>query len=334
MKRHWVVSAVGVALSTATVIACGETRNVLTGPPDAGAADAGVDAAISSRPRGDASADGGNVAVDPHAAERRQLADQYCNLHDKYPCFLTAQELDAPDGRAVPDTAACSQQTQLDEEMGVPEACWNDWVETMTCLINAPRHCPSNGLLLGPLVVDLDALDMSSCSNAALEACLAREAQEFMVTGSRFTCYGDTSPQKTACNITCTDPNADAGYEEFEGNCQGPPSGPFLCNISLNGQALFDDAIESFASFYSDDCASVARAMANGGAGVNDVDCCFVWETPADASAERNHHCSCTADPTQAGFATCAAAAAAGQGHVVDLCPQYVSKGSAGFPTL
>jgi hypothetical protein len=149
------------------------------------------------------------------------------------------------------------------------------------------------------------------------------------------TCYGKTSPQQTACNITCTNDATEAGHEEFEGICQGPPGGPFFCNIDLNGEALFDDAAQTYASFYSDDCIGVARAMANGGAGVNDVDCCFAWQDSADAGAAKSSHCSCTADPTQAGFATCTAAAGAGNGHVVGLCPQYVSGGFGigGFPT-
>jgi hypothetical protein len=95
--------------------------------------------------------------------------------------------------------------------------------------------------------------------------------------------------------------------------------------------------------FYSDDCKSFAQAMANGQVGVSDVDCCFTWHVPdAGASADASNtsesttpgtHCSCTADPTTSGFASCAAAAAAGNGEVVDLCPQYQPPPASGFPS-
>ena len=91
----------------------------------------------------------------------------------------------------------------------------------------------------------------------------------------------------------------------------------------MNGRLLLDDATESERWFFADSCEAAAQQLADGEC-FDGLDRRFTWTSSAGET-----ECSCTADPTQMrsdgtpGFSSCAAAAAAGHGRVVPVCPKY-----------
>jgi hypothetical protein len=144
-------------------------------------------------------------------------------------------------------------------------------------------------------------------------------------------CHWGVSPDGATCSIYCQRNQTDI----FKANCDGAPGGPYSCTPTLNDHPLVDDYWNNQLVFVSGTCEEAAQMMADGGGGVSYVDCCISWV----ADTEPKNRCSCTdlkannmlfAD-AKAGFATCADAAAYGQGMVVDLCPQYVVA-PPGFP--
>jgi len=105
----------------------------------------------------------------------------------------------------------------------------------------------------------------------------------------------------------------------------------------LNGRILYDDKTQEWASFLADDCQGAAQRIADG-FGVKDVDCCFTWFPTTDTGTPGAEQCVCTADPAapspgsfNASYTTCADAAAAGRGSVVDLCPYYYPAPNTGY---
>lgn len=335
----------------ATAAACGETRDVLTSRDGGTSADgragreggvggigganenAGGNAGQNEGAAGGAGAngeagtlalaDGGETLLDPHAAERRALAEQLCAPLAEYPC-LDGPEIGLGSMGSIGisgenhDPTSCAQAVELDGYIRPPE-CWDEWVKTTKCLISEPHHCPCVGqacVIEEPGVFQLLPDGGAPCFNDQLNACWsAAKYGSGSVTGTRLDCNWYVNPDKTSCQVDC---NADPS-SFFVAECQGLPGGPYSCRVSLNDRELIDDISGGEAYFIVPDCPSIATAMANGRDGVNFVDCCISWQS-ADPPSSR---CSCTPDPTQAGFSSCAAAAAAGGGEVVDLCPQY-----------
>src|SRR5262249_46312568 len=153
------------------------------------------------------------------------------------------------------------------------------------------------------------------------------------VTGSRMQCSWYVSPDGTTCQVSgCRRNQTDV----FEASCQGAPGGPYACKPTLNGRQLVDDYWNNELEFVSTTCEEAAQTMADGGGGVSYVDCCVSWV----ADTEPKNRCSCTDLKANnmlfvvpdAGFHSCADAAAAGHGMVVDLCPQYNAM-PPGFPS-
>lgn len=70
------------------------------------------------------------------------------------------------------------------------------------------------------------------------------------------------------------------------------------------------------AAFYANDCADAASRAANGQC-TNRLDCCFEYFDG------QNDVCACGSDPALLNVPSCDAAAQAGGGQVVDICPQF-----------
>lgn len=288
------------------------------GAPDAGRSN-GVDGGSPN-----VSIEGGNPVTDPHATERHQLVSDFCAILDQYPCLKT--EHTGGDCREI------FEEMQYWE---TPEECWNEWASAVRCLTTAPRQCPCSGTAMGSdcYIDDLTPTSTGPCIDERqnLARCKGAHPGAGDVQGTLLECNWTLSPTKTNCAIMCLgDPN-----HQITATCLGAPSGPFGCTVYLNGREIVDDATGDTATFDTTDCPGAAKTVGDG-FGSNFVNCCFDWVKKTDSGTSESV-CTCTADPSQEvngrkGYATCAEAAAAGNGQIVDLCPRYLDESSPGLP--
>lgn len=281
---------------------------------------------------GPAGTDPGSSVVDTHRDERQRLASQFCAQLEKYPCLhysgftLADPPSDAPVEERV---AACEKDTDLTAYALVGEACRSEWVAAATCRATKIAHtCPCNGNDCELETTFAGTLDHPCDSEAAaLNNCIGKRPGG-SVKGTRAEC-GWQADAPGSCFVECSAPD----FEYVSSRCSGPPGGPFRCPCLLNGRLLVDDATEDERWFVADSCEAAGKQLANGQC-FDGINCCFTW-TGSDGKGGTMDYCSCTSDPTQSrpdgspGFPSCEAAAAAGHGKVVDVCPKYAPNWSA-----
>jgi hypothetical protein len=352
----------GALLLSAAPVACGIVRDVLTSPEDGGI-DAGpgssgagngvfTDGGLPSRSgRGgaagqggqgtggdggsstasggaadsdaDLSSAGGNGAVlarlDPHATERKELAQQLCGLLDKYPCLTleTGMQVVSPADQAT----YCQNLTESVEVIVAGNNCWNEWVAQIQCELARTDWCPCTDYCYFH-VWDGDTPSHCTDTKALLDRCEAGNTAFDRVTGKAGTYEWSVEENGTCGGVSVLNPKG-----LLEARCTGPANGPQTCSCYVNGVFIGDQAEYvhnggSFSFWSASDCPDVAQQLAVGKCS-DILNCCFTWTYNASPDAGPVEDCGCTADPTQAGYDSCEAMAAAGHGKVIDFCPRY-----------
>jgi hypothetical protein len=248
--------------------------------------------------------------LDPHAAQRKQLVQDMCAILSKYPCVSTSfsDTQGLPGEDPVGDCERLLPVIQYAEYGG--DKCWDEWVANAKCGSARTDYCPCDRDTNG---CNLQIGNLEDCRNGV-------HASGYE-TGDAGKCYWYVG-ESPVCNVQCDNqPNVFVGAD-----CKGPPNGAQECFCTANGVFLGDQAeyIQkgSYRYWYGDDCADVARQFAAGKC-KDILDCCFTWSYTPAGSSNPVEDCGCTADPKQAGYDTCEALAAAGNGKVVDYCPRY-----------
>lgn len=268
--------------------------------------DAGRDSGARIRDGGDGAT--AVISSDPHAEERKKLVTDYCSVLQKYSCLA------APVGAS--SAVDCAQRIYAATFSEVPVECWTELRASLSCASAYQYQCGvdvqvlpySGGSSEGPCLAERQTMD----------ACIRRYDQRGSVSGTRTTCNWWQAPGTDVCEVSCgADP-----LRSFSSQCVGPSTGPFSCGCMLNGRVLVDELAMPPHGFVSASCAGAAQAVADG-ACLRIADCCYTRYASVSAGSPVQELCGCTADPSQGGFATCAAAAQVGGGEVVDLCPQY-----------
>jgi hypothetical protein len=340
----WAGLSVGAGCGGTVGIGAHATVDRVDGSTDAGAAGSGStggpqgsgSAGATGGSPGGALVDGEGTLVDPHKEQRHALISQLCANFDLYPCLRLPVILGEP-SEAQNTSAHCLRQLELSWYADIPAACWDDWVLATTCAATANYQCPCYGAGCD-LGASLSPPYDGPCpaETAALQRCAMNHWLFGTVNGSRFSnVRWSLSNDRTRCFVPVFDETHPT--RTWLGSCTGPPGGPYGCEVTLNGRILYDDRTQQSASFLADDCQSAAQRIADG-FGAKDVDCCFTWFPTTDAGTPGAEQCSCTADPAapspgslNTSYATCADAAAAGHGSVVDLCPYYAPAPNLGY---
>lgn len=262
------------------------------------------------------------------AKERATLIEKHCSVLADYPCL---ENFDGEASRyagscaAKVRVAACELDDTLDYNQRIPVACDDAWHASVDCAnsVDYTGACDLGGgssnfpLGLIPIVHYQSPGYMGEpCrpERQALQDCIEKQNPASDVKGQRVTCrYYTAVNDPGVCDIFC-----DAGNNEyFESECDGVSGGPYECGCRLNGVPLSDDAFGYNPRFFGASCADAAQRMADGEC-IERVDCCFTW-----MGVQGKSGCACVSDPKLVGYDTCAAAAAATGGTVVDLCPRY-----------
>lgn len=307
-----------------------------SGVPDGGR---GSTASGGASPRpGEGGVSGGDASVDPadpHAAERKKLADSLCGLLEEYPCLYSNLQLTFPDPKAsrAKQAAQCSQDFQVQAYSLFGDGCFAEWAQEMKCFIGLPRQCPCSG---NDCDVGLPGGQPSRCpaEEQALNDCWSKSpiGSSGDASGARGTCtwYKD---RNGVCGAACMAPAPDPNGAFLSVTCDGSPSGAQACNCEAAGVPLYDWKPNNSlygASFYADDCPDVGQKMADG-ACASVLNCCFTWQPVPEPGKQSVQQCSCTSDPKSIGYASCEDLATKGGGQVVDICPQFLP-GPATFP--
>jgi hypothetical protein len=243
----------------------------------------------------------------------QQLAEPDCldTLRTVGPISAAAARACSAADRAL----ACEQDALLYFAKHIEPTCEQEWRAMVACEIEAnrtPGSCTSTGAI-GPLLTQPNPCQVAV--DAYSGCTYGKRGTGLEVTGSRGTCFYLDQRDYGKCLITC-----EVDRNRFGSSCEVAPGFPAECTCSVNGRDLGDDVDLSFWAFYASDCRDAAQRVANGEC-IERLDCCFTYLSPGGAE-----YCACTADPAQGGWSSCEAAAQAGGGKVVDICPQYVSR--------
>jgi hypothetical protein len=260
--------------------------------------------------------------LDPHADERKRAVHDLCSLLTVYPCLSYSGSIYAPLPSNVGKDLVllCEQEMEWRLYSIFGASCWDEWLANAKCGLARTDYCPCTGNDCFLTPGDPSFGTACSSSQAALQACGDTRAASGEEIGAR-TCSWRVD-SVTGCFTSCSD---DPELIDMV-KCQGPPNGAQACTCEVNGVFLGDIAqqiqLGYFSSWLADDCQNVARQMATGKC--HDIlNCCATWMEPATDGGAASQGCGCTADPTQAGIATCDALAKSVNGSVVDVCPQY-----------
>lgn len=241
--------------------------------------------------------DAGSPLVDPHAEERRQLAEDYCTA--------------CSDGQ--PD---CASKLNVEWFNDIPVDCWDELLASEKCSKSSGCSPLSGGLIGGGACL---------AERNALGTCIVtKDKYRGEVTGSTTTCQWRRPISGTGCEVVCLPESDVVPWQEFETQCSGPPDGPFQCWCALNGRDMSDSMILNGARFYMDTCQAAGQLLADGYCH-KFVSCCYTFTGgfSADPSATA---CECTSDPTYGGqFKSCEDLATSHtDGKVIDICPGYI----------
>jgi hypothetical protein len=353
-----VIGAVGAVLSFAGLPGCGQVKDVLdtagnggargqdggaesnTGGSFAGGAPsgagsgnvAGQNAQGSGGQGGTASGgmggwpgqEGGLTTADPHAAERRALAEESCNLLTKNPC-LTWAGLRGDDPRPTSEEtiARCVQAVETGY-VDYGDRCWDGWVASMECGIARTDYCPcsEDGCFFSPQFASFGG--RCDAAFAALTTCITAGVTIGTETGRA----GDYSWNVNAngCQAYGAIMDGPTVVDSLSADCKGPPGGAQECFCNVNGNFLGDqtDAVANggtYVSWQASDCRDVARQLADGRC-ADILDCCFTWISTSQSGATIEQ-CGCGSNPSRIGYESCEAFAASGSATVVDYCPRY-----------
>lgn len=249
--------------------------------------------------------------LDPHAQDRREAASDFCALLTSHDCLSLPSLASVWDSRDE-ELAYCRRQLEVEQSTVYGEACYDEWRAALGCLTEAPWTCPCDGndcMLRGVGTSPGPLGGVCDAEEAALARCRADTDEGGELTGSSGECNYYWNGVD-GCYVQCY---RDVGI--FESDCDGPLGGAQTCSCLLNGVNLRDPANHN-GWFPADSCVAAAQTIADGYC-ERSLSCCFTWQ------AVGGETCTCTADPGAGGFDSCQAAAAAGGGQVVDLCPQY-----------
>jgi hypothetical protein len=254
--------------------------------------------------------------LDPHAMERKQLAQALCMLVPKNPCLsgiFTMGTFETED-----PSFDCPNIVETFEYNQYGSKCWDEWAANAKCGIDRTDYCSCTGKGCAPDLANFDFGAACAQTKAALDACGgSRFVASGTETGKGGTCQWRVS-ESFGCDTSC---GTNSGFY-ITTLCWGPPNGGQQCECLANLAFLsdyFDD--NNHGLWTATDCQDVGRQLAAGKCS-DILDCCFTrsYELSTGAPVQE---CGCTADPKKAGYATCEALAAAGNGQVVDSCPQY-----------
>jgi hypothetical protein len=268
---------------------------------------------------------GGNVgvpgALDPHGTERHELAKEMCALLDANEC-LQRSNYDP----SAPAASDCQNSVERSEIVSAGNDCWNEWAANVRCALARTDFCPCSG---NDCYFDPAGLNYGpdcAATYSALEACSHGNVGYGTVSGKLGTVWWHVDQ-----NGCVTDWNGT--YRDItSADCTGMGDSIQECSCTASGVFLGDESQyineSAYYFWYGSNCADVAQQVADGKC-ANILDCCFTWTyyepTTGDVHDGGPHEeCGCTADPKQAGYDSCEAIAAAGNGKVVDVCPRYV----------
>lgn len=263
-------------------------------------------------------------SLDPHGAERHELATQLCALADTNQCLkLVNNDPSNPD-----HIFDCRNEVETTEVTYAGNDCWNEWAANARCELARTDLCPCSGNDCFFYAGGPDYGPDCAATYAALDACTHKNVGYGTVTGKLGTVFWRVDQngciaQWNGLYHDVTGPQCIGSGDSIQ-QCECTASGVFLGDESqyiVNG---------TYVPWYGSNCVDVAQQYADGKCS-DILDCCFTWTYYAPVSAGSNdldggpkEECGCTADPKQAGYDSCAAIAAAGNGKVVDVCPRYV----------
>jgi hypothetical protein len=238
-------------------------------------------------------ADAGSPLIDPHAKERKELAEDYC--------------------AACPTGPDCAANLNVQWFNDLPVQCWDELVASERCSKAYDCIPPISG----------GRLDGGFCfaERSALDACiLTGDIYRGSITGSVTTCSWRRLISGSACEVSC----AEDPLRFYDTQCSGPPDGPFDCWCALNGRKLVDSMISNGPRFFTDTCQAAGQLMADGHCH-RFIDCCYTFRGTPEVPLPEQTLCECTSDPTVGGqFKSCEELAVSHtDGQVVELCPGY-----------
>jgi hypothetical protein len=266
------------------------------------------------------------VGDTPEAKERTTLIERHCSVLADYPCLTNstgeASRYAATCG-AKARVAACELDDVIEYNLSIPPACDDEWHASVACAnaVDYSGACEDGGAEQFPLgIIQIQQFQSPAYTGEpcrperqAIEDCIEKENPYTITKGKRAECNYHTAANDPAiCQVYCA-----VGTNQFESSCDGVAGGPFECGCSLNGVPLSDDAFGYNPRFFGASCGDIAQSMSDGEC-IKRVDCCFTWQ-----GVQGKEGCACVSDPKLVGYDTCAAAAAATAGKVVDLCPVY-----------
>jgi hypothetical protein len=288
--------------------------------------DAGTGAMAAASAGGSAPPSAGGMAavldnLDPHAAERKNYIAQLCELTTKYSCVSPVLDVDFETGPTEQRLERCQQELDSIEYQSYGTQCWDEWVANAKCGIARTDYCPCSENDCNLYLTNFDFGLPCMQTKQALSACEQKYYTGGTSSGKAGTCQYNLGGGQ-GCNVACLDDPKNA----LSVQCSGAANGAQSCSCYDNGVFLGDigqhAALGAYEFWYGNDCADVAQHMADGECS-DILNCCVSWTYTPEGSSTPVDDCGCTADPKQAGYATCEAFAAAGSGKVVDSCWRY-----------
>jgi hypothetical protein len=256
-------------------------------------------------------------SLDPHAAQRHELAMQLCALPETNKCL---QLVTANPFTTTPQSD-CQNMVEINAVENAGNDCWNEWVANAQCELGRKDFCPCSGNDCNYYAAPDFSPDCAA-SYATLDACTHKNVGYGTVTGKLGTVWWHVD--QNGCVATWYTDYHDITMPECTGvgdsiqQCKCTATGVFLGD---QAQFIHNDGAYDF--WYGSNCGDVAQQFADGKCS-DILNCCFTWTSHDNPDAGPNEQCGCTADPKQAGYDSCDAIAAAGNGKVVDVCPRYV----------
>ncbi len=263
------------------------------------------------------------AALDPHATERHQLAKEMCALLDANQCLQRSNY-----NPSAPAATDCQNSVENSAVVFAGNDCWDEWAANVRCALARTDFCPcsGNGCYFDPSGPDYGP--DCAATYSAFDACRSSKVGYGTVSGKLGTVWWHVDQ-----NGCATDWNG--SYHDITApQCTGNGDSIQQCHCTASGVFLGDESQYinggGFYFWFGSNCADVAQQAADGKC-ADILDCCFTWtyyepvtSGAPDLDGGPHEECGCTADPKQAGYDSCEAIAAAGNGKVVDVCPRYV----------
>jgi hypothetical protein len=320
-------------------VAPGEDASDLQHPAraDAGAAQGsggtpGVEPASTGGTAAGGASNGADASsvLDPHAEQRRQLAEGACGLAAKFPCLTVTTDT------FEQSASTCRAQTEGDSYARYGTSCWDEWVAYTQCAIDYTNYCPCKDAddthdfcTINPQVNNFGRACLDQ--KAALDACEASLDNVGTENGTAGEFFWQAAPNGSCQALSIEEPDSGHTVEgRVQAICTGAPAGGQSCHCSANGYEFYDlvDLTLSggaYVPWNAADCQDVARQLAAGKC-TTQLNCCFRYsQTTLDGTDVDT--CGCGSDPSRAGYASCEEFAAAAHGTLVDTCVEWETQG-------